>query len=848
MNASHAAQFVELFELNVPLFERLGWTLVHSVWQCALVAAVLALLLGAHRRASSSTKYMASCAAMLLSLLGPVATFVVLSVHADSGGKTGVEMPIGPVHVWAQSAQALIVTTDGAAPSMAPPLTVVTERAAEWSWRSALPWLSSAWLCGVGVICVRHVGGCVWLRKLRRSARRVSDDDAVVRLLRIQRLLGIGRRAILLAESALVQVPSVIGVFKPIVLLPCSALTGLSAVQLDAILAHELAHVRRHDYVVNLVQLALETLLFYHPAVWWIGKQIRAERENCCDDIAVAAVGSISAYGQALTAMETLRCTIPSVLVMGATGSSLIQRVRRLVQPEPRRSSTLLLGPTVFIVVVVLGMAACVKMSRSPASSPSLSASASSLAEDGAQESPAVPPPAIGAPEAAIAVEPPAQSAPAAAVSRGSDTGLEAVSVPLTKIAEQYAAAQIETIEARSKYAAQHPALLRAQARERELKMLYDDYVARLRATSEAASPAMAAPVTPFGSQSPKHPYSRTTSRVYAPYATSQPATRLRDEPRKWYKSAGTGYDPLLDSFDSSVGLSGALGSRAAASEEKVRALAAKREELRLKLMAQALGDKTTTREADVQTQKMLRDELAEVEIQLRLTEGELAGRLRKYEAAARVYYISGVTNSGSFPLPPEGRMKLSEALKRGGVPKEALKLGGVPDEPHRWSAVVVHRQPIDGTTIEKVPLATALNENTSPFVTPGDVIMVTDKPPADDQLPVQGSKIRIRGEVPRPDDYPWAAGMTLLQALVVSGLNPLEATDWWVYVESRPDPRVTPTNVTKVGYRVKDLLGPEGNNIDVRPQDQIQVTKESPGLPRGTTPTTTTTVPVGAQ
>ena len=141
------------------------------------------------------------------------------------------------------------------------------------------------------------------------------------------------RRAITLLESTLVDVPTVIGWLKPVVLLPASAVAALSPQQLEAILAHELAHIRRHDYLVNLLQTLVETVLFYHPAVWWLSRRIRIERENCCDDLAVSLCGDPVAYANALADLESLRSeTAPTHhIAMAATGGALLQRVRRLL-------------------------------------------------------------------------------------------------------------------------------------------------------------------------------------------------------------------------------------------------------------------------------------------------------------------------------------------------------------------------------------------------------------------------------------------------------------------------------------------------------------------------------------
>jgi HEAT repeat protein len=130
----------------------------------------------------------------------------------------------------------------------------------------------------------------------------------------------------------------VIGWLHPVILLPASALTGLTPQQLEAIIAHELAHIRRHDYLINLLQALIEALLFYHPAVWWVSRQIRQEREHCCDDLAVTVCGDARAYARALLEMEQLRAAGPH-LAMAANGGSLLPRIQRLVGAEPKRAN-----------------------------------------------------------------------------------------------------------------------------------------------------------------------------------------------------------------------------------------------------------------------------------------------------------------------------------------------------------------------------------------------------------------------------------------------------------------------------------------------------------------------------
>src|SRR5262249_18744391 len=151
-------------------------------------------------------------------------------------------------------------------------------------------WVVCFWALGVLVLSVRTIGGWVGVQRLRRGAMPGGPELEAL-LIRLKLRLCISKPVRVCASTA-VHVPTVIGYLRPYVLLPVTALTGLSVLQIEGILAHELAHIRRHDYLVNVIQTLVETLLFYHPAVWWVGAQMRREREHCCDDIAVVTCGS----------------------------------------------------------------------------------------------------------------------------------------------------------------------------------------------------------------------------------------------------------------------------------------------------------------------------------------------------------------------------------------------------------------------------------------------------------------------------------------------------------------------------------------------------------------------------
>jgi uncharacterized protein (TIGR03435 family) len=153
-------------------------------------------------------------------------------------------------------------------------------------------------------------------------------------------------------DASFVDSPVVIGWLRPVVLLPVAAMAGLTPGQVQAILAHELAHVRRHDAAVNLLQAVVETLLFYHPAVWWVSVRIRIEREHCCDDVALDVSGDALGYASALAELESRRAGEPA-LVLAATGGSLVERVRRVLGTPAARPAR---GGATITVVLVLGL------------------------------------------------------------------------------------------------------------------------------------------------------------------------------------------------------------------------------------------------------------------------------------------------------------------------------------------------------------------------------------------------------------------------------------------------------------------------------------------------------------
>jgi len=304
--------------LDQPFVGRLGWTLIHFLWQGSAIALLLALTRVAFKRHSAQVRYGAACLALAAMAMSPILTLASLTGDGALGRVSSVS---------SSALQTNAVQTAS---------TVLTPNSASFSltaWAHQLnaivPWVVATWFVGVCALAMRLCGGWMQVQRLRKRATERLGEPWLSKLEELQVRLEISRSVELL-KSALVEVPTVIGWLRPVILVPASALTGLTPQQLDSILAHELAHIRRNDYLVNLLQRVVETLLFYHPAVWWVSKCIRIEREHSCDDLVLQVCGDRQEYARALVSLEELRIRGSMPFVIAATDGSLKGRIRRL--------------------------------------------------------------------------------------------------------------------------------------------------------------------------------------------------------------------------------------------------------------------------------------------------------------------------------------------------------------------------------------------------------------------------------------------------------------------------------------------------------------------------------------
>jgi hypothetical protein len=401
---------------------QLGWTLLHSLWQIAMVGIVFSLASAILGR-SSRARYNIACAGLACVIACPILTFyfftppkhVALSHETSAqteGGSVTVEEPIISVDIEERTPvpiEDLPVTDvdaigdpqsqswDGPngppsaneATDPPPPLDLETassvkvkiqtpdkDRPSEatsnrWTtfWigaaRSSV-WLTPVWIIGVLILGIRNLGGWRLAQLASKSSEPLEEGRLYDLFQRVLHRMDV-RRCVRLCSSAKAVGPMIVGAARPVLLIPASLATGLTFDQWEAIFAHELAHVRRWDYLANLLQTVVETLLFYHPTVWRLSRRIRIERENCCDDWATQVCGEPLAMADALTAIETFRAKekgsrpSPAVGVRGEGKTSLtFLRVRRLLGfPEPGgagRKAPWLAGAVVLLLLVAGGI------------------------------------------------------------------------------------------------------------------------------------------------------------------------------------------------------------------------------------------------------------------------------------------------------------------------------------------------------------------------------------------------------------------------------------------------------------------------------------------------------------
>ena len=323
-----------------------AWTLLHFSWQGLVLAAFLWFALKIPRQ-SPLNRYIAACITLLLMAAAPLVTYWSMQGRFDDPGPLQLPQELvvlqRPPSPWDVPAAEVVPSGEGVTPptvrSKPPAETYKWSLPSSWAhWaQTGLPWIVLAWLLLALALVLRQGISVVLLRRMLRQ-NSVSLRDGFASLKELPQRMGI-RRRVEFRECPLLEVPATVGSLKPLVLVPADALDSLPEEQLKALVAHELAHIRRHDYVINLVQLLLETLLAFHPITWWVSSRVREERESCCDEVASDALGSRKTYAQALQTMEKLRPRIAANIALSAAGGPLLRRIQRLATQENKKTS-----------------------------------------------------------------------------------------------------------------------------------------------------------------------------------------------------------------------------------------------------------------------------------------------------------------------------------------------------------------------------------------------------------------------------------------------------------------------------------------------------------------------------
>ena len=305
--------------------EALGWTLLNSIWQGLLIMILVIFLLRIIPSKSSQLRYVVSCVAMTLFVITSLVTFITLinepvnSLNELTINFANQNSPIIAFNVSDLSGSSVFQT-----------ILLKIE--------SSMNWILMAWIAGTLFFTLRMLAGWWYVNSLKSESEILSNEWSD-RLQQLARQFNINT-IVTLAQSTRIEAPVVLGFIKPVVLVPVGMFSGLTTEQIETIFIHELAHIKRHDYLVNLIQSFIETIFFFNPFVWIISNIIRREREYCCDDAVIQNQGSALVYARALTSLEDVRLSRAAfALSLAENKNQLLNRIKRLMQKSVKNYS-----------------------------------------------------------------------------------------------------------------------------------------------------------------------------------------------------------------------------------------------------------------------------------------------------------------------------------------------------------------------------------------------------------------------------------------------------------------------------------------------------------------------------
>ena len=331
----------------------LGWMVIHSLWQAIAIALIMGIVMIVLRKQPARVRYWVANASLLLVLLSAMATFI----HYYDFTKGASAMRFIP------EGTPSVIFNETVNPTLESPSSDNTGSLSLGVFKNYfnehIPLIVMIWAMGVALFILKLLGGISYCYYLRSRLNFPADEYWIETLDNLKQKVGV-KQSIELVESALTRTPMVVGIMKPMILFPIGAINRLSPTEVEAILAHEIAHVLRKDYIFNIIQSVIEALFYFHPAVWWISSIIRNERENCCDDVAIEICGSSMNYAKALVTVQEMAyypMYQPALAFAGNRKNQLLFRVQRILnQPQNKTNVMEKLIATCLLVVMMVGL------------------------------------------------------------------------------------------------------------------------------------------------------------------------------------------------------------------------------------------------------------------------------------------------------------------------------------------------------------------------------------------------------------------------------------------------------------------------------------------------------------
>ena len=321
------------------LIQAIGWTMIHSLWQGFAVAILMGIVMIGLQKKSSKVRHEFAFFSLFLIFIMSLSTFIYLYDSAVEGATLGTTITV--------------IAEGGFVLENATIVQSFFQESIEY-FNEHLPLIVTLWLMGMVFFLLRLLGGLAFIQKLKTQQQQPLPSKWQTVFGKIHSKFPM-KKTVRIVESALAKTPMVIGYLKPVILFPLGAINQLSQQEVEAVLAHELAYIYRNDYLLNIIQSFIEIIFYYHPAVWWISANIRTERENCCDDIAVKVCGSSITYVKALVTLEEIQPT-PNLAMSFSSGSKnqLLNRVKRILnQPQNKFNIMEKFTATCFLLVAL---------------------------------------------------------------------------------------------------------------------------------------------------------------------------------------------------------------------------------------------------------------------------------------------------------------------------------------------------------------------------------------------------------------------------------------------------------------------------------------------------------------